>query len=137
MDVVAALRPDMLYHRPCREMPSADTTFCVWTGWISPDGTFYPCGFAEHQLGAGRIMFNCYNSEYGDILVYEDPMFYLIKRHGWIATRYSDVIGCYVHDPVEVCQDFCWRPTVAQITTLRELAEHWDVIEVVPDRYSA
>lgn len=135
MDLVKALRPDILHKLPCGEMPPSDMSFSVWTGWISPDGVFYPCGFAEHGLGAGRIMRNLYEEEYEDTLVFEDPMFYLIKRHKWIATRYSDVIGCYVHDPVEVCDDFCWRPTLDQIHTLRALADHWGAFDILPDRY--
>ncbi len=56
------------------------------TGWVSPEGKFYPCGYSQHARVAWALGF-C-----------DHPQMHGVKPPGWIRMGMNGSLGQYIHE---------------------------------------
>lgn len=56
------------------------------TGWMAPNGDFYPCGYMEHIHTADRIIEAMPDEEYGS-----DPE-NVLKKKGWVEIHFLEYL---------------------------------------------
>ena len=79
------------------------------TGWISPDGRFFPCGYGCHTEKAREII--------GLLKPVNDPRWYLEVK-GWLAIYKNPVVGKSL--AIGMAREFS-RISDQQLQTLRDL----------------
>ena len=112
--------------------PIKDESFSQWSGLVSPQGDFYPCGFGDHNYIAYKILKQNYN-DIEDIKI-DKALDELIQKE-WIALRYIN-FEYYLEYKDKYKPTSRWKPTKIQKDIVWEQCVRHEIpTDIIPETF--